>query len=195
MSCQSFLARWFCVSPFCVLLMISPVRAEEPTQQVVNLQTVKYQVTGLFSSGRAQDLRETVAKLDGVTLVSVDYNNAEAIFVFDPQQLFPNVKEPTQVFDQFHNYLGLASRRTFGVKPVCEVPRAQLKWIEIPVVGLDCKGCSLAAYEAIFKMEGVEQATASFKRGLVSAWIHPEQTNQAALEEALEQKKVKLNKQ
>ena len=39
------------------------------------------------------------------------------------------------------------------------VPLAKLKLIEIPVGGLDCKACSLAAYEAIYKIEGVERVT------------------------------------
>jgi hypothetical protein len=64
--------------------------------------------------------------------------------------------------------------------------------VEIPVVGLDCKACCLAAYEAIYRLDGVEQATASFQVGLVTAWIDPAQTNQALLEEALRKKEVAL---
>jgi len=33
--------------------------------------------------------------------------------------------------------------------------------------------------------DGVEQATANFKDGLVTAWIHPKQTDRATLEDAL----------
>jgi hypothetical protein len=43
-------------------------------------------------------------------------------------------------------------------------------------------------------VEGVEQATASFKEGLVTAWIHPHKVNRLKLEEALRKKGVKLLK-
>ena len=49
-----------------------------------------------------------------------------------------------------------------------------------------------AVDEAIYKIDGVEQATASFKAGLVTALINPEKTNRAALEEALKMKQVEL---
>ncbi len=39
-----------------------------------------------------------------------------------------------------------------------------------------------------FKLLGVEQATASFKVGLVTAWIDPAKTDRAMLEEALRKK-------
>ena len=64
--------------------------------------------------------------------------------------------------------------------------------VEIPVVGLDCKACCLAAYEAIYKLEGVERATASFKDGLVTAWIDSEKTDRTKLEAALKQRNVTL---
>ena len=61
--------------------------------------------------------------------------------------------------------------------------------------GLDCKGCALAAYESIAKLDGVEQATVNFKVGLVTAMIDPKKTDRAALEAALKQKQVELKKQ
>ena len=71
-------------------------------------------------------------------------------------------------------------------------PLEKLKLIEIPVVGLDCKGCSYAAYEMIFKLPGVERATASFKAGMVTALIDPKQTDQSKLEEALKKGGVEI---
>jgi hypothetical protein len=59
-------------------------------------------------------------------------------------------------------------------------------------VGLDCRACELSAYEVIFKMEGVEQATCSFKAGMMTALIDPEKTNKSTLEEALKKRNVSL---
>ncbi|OYW12047.1 MAG: hypothetical protein B7Z55_18640, partial [Planctomycetales bacterium 12-60-4] len=88
--------------------------------------------------------------------------------------------------------LRTASQSTFGVRKLCSVPRDKLQLVKIPIVGLDCKGCCLGAYEAIYQLDGVEQATASFKDGLVTAWIDPQKINQSKLEEALKGRGVEL---
>src|SRR6185437_12602160 len=135
---------------------------------------IKHQITGLFSTDREQDLREAFKKIPEIKLVS---------------KVFPNA-EPGQVIQRLDGMLKSASNHTFGVKPLRTVPREKLKRIEIPVAGLDCKACCLAAYEAIYRLEGVETATASFRAGRVTALIDPEKTNRAKLEAALKQRGV-----
>ncbi len=170
------------------LLIAVPAQADDkPTDPL----PVRYRVTGLFSPDRQDDLREVMKKLPDVKLVSIDYKNAEATFVFDANKLF-NRPKPEQIVERFDNLIRANSAATFGIKPLCTTPKDKLKLIEIPVVGLDCKGCCLGAYEAIFRIDGVEQATASFKDGLVTALINPEKTTRAALEEALKKKNVTL---
>jgi copper chaperone CopZ len=151
--------------------------------------TVKHQVTVLFMPEREQDLREAFEKIPQIRLVSIDFKNAEAVFEYDPAKAFPGAK-PAQVIGQFDNLLRTASNRTFGIKPLRSVPLEKLKLIEIPVAGLDCKACSLAAYEAIYKIDGVERATASFRAGRVTALIDPAKTDRAALETALKKRGV-----
>jgi hypothetical protein len=157
-------------------------------------QPVKHRLTGLFSADREADLQLVFKeKIPEVKLVSVDFKTAEATFVYDADKLF-NKPNAEQVIERFDNLLRTHTAGTFGIKAVCTIPRDKLKFVEIPVIGLDCKGCSLAAYEAIYQLEGVEQATASFKAGLVTAWINPEKTDQAKLETALQQRNVQLKK-
>lgn len=155
------------------------------------LPTVKHQVTGLFSKERIPDLQKTMQKLPDIELVKVEFDTAEAEFRYDAAKVFPNAT-PAQTVERFDNMLRDVSRHTFGIKPRCTTPRDKLKLVEISVLGLDCKACCLAAYESIYKLEGVEQATASFKDGLVTAWIHPEQTDATKLEAALKQRNVTL---
>ena len=158
-------------------------------------QPVKHRVTGLFSPDREADLKKVFAeKIPEVKLVSVDFKNSEATFVYDADKLF-NKPKPEQFIERFDNVLRTHTLGTFGIRAVCAIPQDKLEFIEIPVVGLDCKGCCLAAYEAIYKIDGVEQATASFRDGLVTARINPEKTNRAALEEALKAKHVELKTQ
>ena len=104
---------------------------------------------------------------------------------------FKGVK-PDKIVESFDQKVRAASNYTLGIQPLCPTPREQLTRIEIPVVGLDCKACCLAAYEAIFKIDGVAQATASFKEGRITALIDPAKTDRAALEAALKKKNVKL---
>jgi cation transport ATPase len=154
-------------------------------------QEVKHQVTGLFCPERVEDLHKAAKQLVDIELVKVDYATAEAIFRYDPAKVFPNAK-PEQIVEQFNNQMRNASRHTFGITPLCAIPRDKLQFVEIPVVGLDCKACSLGAYEIVYKLDGVEQATASFKTGLVTAWIDPSKTNRKTLEETLVQRNVTL---
>jgi hypothetical protein len=158
------------------------------------LPIVKHQITGLFCPEREKDLREIFeTKLVDYKLVSIDYKNAEASFRYDPVKVFPGAK-PEQIVERFDNQLRDATKHTFGVKPLRITPLEKLKLVEIPIVGLDCKACCLAAYEGVYKLKGVETATASFKEGKITALIDPEQTDQATLEMALKQRGVELKK-
>ena len=83
---------------------------------------------------------------------------------------------------------------TFGLKPPSSTPKNQLKRVEIPVLGLDCKACCLAAYEIVARLDGVEQATASFKEGRISALIDPKRIQITQIEAALKERGVTLNR-
>ena len=163
-----------------VLLVLSP-----------DAQPVKHRVTGLFNPGREADLRDSVKKLADVSIVSIDFDAAEITFSYDAQKLLGKGTEK-QLLERFDNLLRNASHSTFGVRALCSTPKEQLTRVQIPVLGLDCQGCCLSAYESIFRIEGVEQATASFKDGLMTALIDPAKTNRAALEDALKKRGVTL---
>jgi copper chaperone CopZ len=167
----------------CSMILCGSARADQ----------IKYQVTGLFSPDREQDLREVVQSIPQVNLVSIDFTNAEVTFEYDPAKVFPGAK-PEERIQRFDNLLVTASHRTFGVKPLRSVPLDKLQLIEIPVAGLDCKACSLAAYEAVYKLNGVERATASFREGRVTALIDPAKIDRARLVDALEKRGVDVKK-
>jgi copper chaperone CopZ len=173
---------------FCLLLTAAASWAAD--NQAAS-RPIKHQITGLFMKEREEDLREAIATIPQVKLVSIDFKNAEATFAYDPAQAFPGTK-PEQVIQRFDALLKSASSHTFGIKPLRTVPLEKLKQIEIPVAGLDCKACCLAAYEAIYKLEGVERATASFREGCVTALIDPSKMDRARLEEALKKRGVEV---
>jgi hypothetical protein len=152
---------------------------------------VRHQVTGLFSKDREEDLRKVFSTLPEFKIVAIEFENAEIALEYDPENVFPGAT-PEQIVERLDNMVRQASRHTFGIKALRTIPREKLEMLEIGVMGLDCKACSLGAYEAIYRIEGVERATASFRDGLVTAWINPEKTNRAALEEALTRRNVQL---
>jgi copper chaperone CopZ len=162
-------------------MILSTAQAEEAA--------FKHQVTGLFCPEREADLKTTFEKIKEVKLAAVDYKSAIATLQYDPAVAFPGAK-PEQVLERLDNLLRSASQQTFGVRPLRTTPDDKLTLIEIPVVGLDCKACAWAAYGAVYKLEGVEQATASFKEGKITALIDPAKTDRTKLEAALKQRGV-----
>jgi copper chaperone CopZ len=169
---------------FMVLWLVIP-------SNTARAEATKHQVTGLFMKEREQDLREAVERIPQVKLVSIDFENAEANFEYDPAKVFPGAK-PQQIVERLDNLLKSVSNHTFGIKPLRSAPLEQLRLVEIPVAGLDCKACCLAAYEAVYKLDGVERATASFREGRVTALIDPEKTDRAKLEDALKKRGVQI---
>ncbi len=171
-----------------LLWILSPATAEEP-------KLIKHQITGLFAPDREKDLREVFEqKLPQFKLVSIDFKNAEASFDYDPAKTFPGAK-PEQIIERFDNELRNATRHTFGAKPLRTIEKDKLKLIEIPIVGLDCKACSFAVYEMVYRLKGVEQATSSFKEGKLTALIDPEKIDRTEIEMTLKQRGVQFKPQ
>ena len=153
--------------------------------------STRYRIVGLCCVEREGDLREATKKLPGVELLDFDFADGEATFRYDTAKAFPGAK-PEEIPHHLDNLLKTASHHTFGVKPLSVVPKEKLTRVEIAVVGLDCKACSLAAYEAIANLPGVEYATASFKEGRVLARIDPSKIDRDALGSALKARGVEL---
>ena len=171
---------------------IAPSSAARADDKPAEPKAIKHQITGLFCPEREKDLRDLVEqKLSKFKLLSIDYQNAEATFEYDPAKTFPGAK-PEQIVERFDNELRNASRHTFGAKPLRTIPQDKLKQIEIPIVGLDCKACSLAVYESLYRLKGVELATASFKEGKATALIDPEKIDRVEIEMALKSRGVQL---
>lgn len=148
-----------------------------------------YRVLGLFSKDREADLREGFQDIPEIKLLSVNFDDAEITIEFAPAKLFPGQK-PERIVELVNDKVRQATHHTFGVKPRSTVPKDKLREVVIPVAGLDCKACCLAAYEIVAQVEGVVQATASFKDGQVTAKFDPSKTDRAKLEEALRKRGV-----
>lgn len=164
--------------------------ADEPPAKTERLTC---RVLGLFSKDREKDLREAFEELPQIKLVELNFEDAEITIEFVAKVAFPDSKANERV-ERLDQKLRNASHNTFSAKLRSTVDKVKLKEIVIPVRGLDCKACCLAAYESVAQLDGVEQATASFKEGRITARIDPGKTSRAKLEEALKKKGVELGK-
>lgn len=157
---------------------------------------ITLRVTGLFSKDRETDLRAAVEKIERVEIKKIDFETAKVTFEYEVgDEPFKPDTDVEKIRGAIESKIKGASNHTFGAIVPSVLLKDKLKKIEIGVVGLDCKGCAYATYRAIYQIEGVERATASFKNGKVTALIDPKKTNRAALEEALNKRGVTLAKE
>lgn len=178
------------MKPF-LLLLFTAVLACAADEKPASPQLFKHRITGLFSHEREAVLREAVAEIPNVELVSIDFDHAEGTFRYDPAVAFKGTK-PEDIERNLHGKVGNLTHYTLGIQPLIATPVDQLTRVEIPIAGLDCQACCLAAYESIFKVDGVAQATASFKDGKLTALIDPTKTNRDDLIAALKKRLVKV---
>lgn len=168
--------------PLSVLLLSVPsTRADDKPVRRTKLHVM---VTGLFQPDREADLRALFETLPQFTLANVNYDRAEMTVALNPAEVWPNEK-PERFPELLDHQLRNASHGSFGVRPLRTVPLKSLQRVEIPISGLDCKGCSFAAYRIVAQMPGVDRATASFKTGKLVAFIDPAATDPAKLVKAL----------
>lgn len=166
-----------CIPLIALLLLLAPAtRAVNPPAAP---KPITHRIIGLFSPDREADLREALKAIPEVLLGKVDFSLAQATFLYDGSKV--TTEKLNNILRQSH----------FGIAPISASPE-KLTRIEIPVIGLDCKGCAYGAYRILQPIEGVEQATVDFHVGKISALIDPAKTDRAAIEAALKKKQVEV---
>ena len=159
-------------------------------------QTSEFRIVGLFSTDREQDLRDLAAKLPGLNIAGVDFENAKVTLRYDLHQLFPD-EDPRkkwsaeEIQNRLNDLLTNASMGTFGLKPLPTTPANKLTKLELHIGILDCKGCRYGAYLMVIHVSGVEEAIVGLNR-MLTVWIDPSKTDRAAVEEALKKGNVEV---
>jgi len=168
--------------------------ASQPVPELVfdSEHSLQLQVQGLFIAERVDDFQRLLDELPEVRLLNLDFESAALTLAYASDSDWFRGGKPDQVIERLNNRVRQLSGQTLGVVPRSTIPRDKLQRVEFAIVGLDCKACSLAVYSILARVEGVEQATASFHDGLATAWINPEKTNREALETALKSRGVQL---
>lgn len=165
------------------------VRAQD--KKAGKLQQFTYRAIGLFSPERENDLKEAFSKIPNIKLIQVDYQSNRFTVEHDPARTWPG-EMSYRYTEIIHGTLQNVSRGSFGARALPEKPLDQLQIVEIPVVGLDCKGCALGACRLIHQLPGVETVTVDFVGGKIRARVDPNRANRAALEKALKQGGVEI---
>lgn len=186
----------FFLAVIAVLLGGAATRAEEtkPAEPPDGTIRVTWQIRGLFCPERKDDLKALVAeKLPEIKVVDVDLPNAEATFEFDPVVAFgPHARnaKPEQLRFLFNGKLQRESRSSFSASARRTKPLEKLHWIEIPVEGLDCQGCSYGIYLILMGIKGVERAMVDCRTGLATVLIDPEAVDEQVIRDTLRRQHV-----
>lgn len=155
----------------------------------------RFRVSSLFQADRVDDLRALMAeKLPDVSISRIDFETGTASFGIETESVPQLKKEPTpeKVRAHLSQLLRTASKGVIDVLPLSDVPEAELVAAVIPVIGLDCKGCSFGAYRVVARVEGVESATASFANGTIRVRFDRRKTSLETIEAALGQARVMI---
>lgn len=157
----------------------------------------QFRVTSFFIPEREATVREAFESIhESLEVVDLDFETAVATLRFDPavvvERAGDNEENQRALLSQM---LRGSTRGVVDVLPISAVPNEQIEEVVIPVAGLDCIGCSYAAYEAVRRVEGVEYAIASFRDGRVLARFDREKTSEEQLLAELMKKRIPLNYQ
>ena len=173
--------------PLLMMLLSGPTLSSEEIERT-------YRITSFFIPERADAIRKAFESAhEGLKVVKLDFNNATVALRFDPEVVVPRAgKNPTSQ-DSVLNHIIRGATQGLIVLSEPLSPNEKLAEVTIPVAGLDCIGCSYAAYEAVRRIDGVEYAIASFKSGRVYCRYDRDKTNPKQLQEALLKKRIPLN--
>lgn len=152
-----------------------------------------YHVHGLFDRARVAEFQTALTNLSAIKLKSIDYDSAEAILSIDTVALLNRKKyKEEQLIQNLSQHIRGLTKGNFDLEPRKSMPIKDAQYIEIPVIGHDCRGCSFGAYRAVHKQPGVIRATCTLRDGHVKVWIDPQITDRAKLEAAMVKKKIQL---
>ncbi len=149
-------------------------------------------VIGFSAPEREKDFALTMEKMPDLRAIALDAEHARVTLEFNPADLFPKVKvpsDPAAILKRINDLTGAASLRTFQFATPSGLAEDTLAKVEIKVGLLDCKSCRYAFYSAVAGIDGVERATVHSTAGVLTAWIDPQKTSKDALFQAL--KKLK----
>ncbi|HET6881774.1 MAG TPA: DUF1592 domain-containing protein, partial [Pirellulales bacterium] len=157
--------------------------------------TVRLRIMGIYAPHRADFFRQAMTQANDARLLSLAGDMAEAELAYDPDSDRFRGAKAEQLPERFDQLVRNLTEHTVAAKALSAVPLERIERLEIPLIGLDCEACSLGVYDILTRIDGVEQATASFRDGKAIAWIDPSRTDREAILKLLKQRDVRIAEQ
>ncbi|MDX1947712.1 MAG: DUF1592 domain-containing protein [Pirellulaceae bacterium] len=175
----------------------TPAPPPAPLAESPERPTVKYRLVGLSSDERRADLADFLATAPEIRLVEIDAANHEVTLAYDFARLYPLAGPNHKVSDQqlmeaINNIVKRVSLNSFSLKPLLADARGKLAREEIAISTPDCKACRICVYQAVAKVEGVEQAAIDAQTGRLTVWLDSAKATPALVREALAKAKIEL---
>ena len=155
-----------------------------------------FRVTSLFQPDRVADFHALLkGHHPGIIAETVDFNTSTVTLRIDAatNPSLEKARTPEQVRTLLNGMIRASSKGVFELLPVSDTPAEELIEAEIPVIGLDCKGCAFGAYRVVSKIDGVQHVTVSFKDGLIRTRFDRRKTSLEPIEAALGQARIMMN--
>jgi copper chaperone CopZ len=162
-------------------------RQREMTFKDEDQMTVR--VLGLFIKEQSDSFNKALQRIDELRLVAINFEKAEATIQYADSLASGTTSEITERLNQRvrQHTSGIFSLKTLG-----KIPHDQFEKVEIEIVGLDCKACSLAVHDLIVSIDGVTHATADFESGQAYAWFDASKCSAATIKDRLTESGVTL---
>ena len=178
---------------FCAaLLSVVGLSLQAADEKAIEPVDAKFRVLGFFDEEQVDFFKSTIAELEGIELVDVNYEKAEATLRLSDERFIQKGDLAKQVAG-VNTVLRPAARSVFIVMEPDLIPLTERSKITLPIAGLDCRGCSYGAYLCVNELEGVSRATADFGEGHVIVHYDPDKITPLDMEAALAKKSVTMN--
>ncbi len=180
-------------------------RATQPNPATDELETskplsfpsenqIEVVVNGLFIAEQTDRLRTMVQEIEDLRILNLDPTTAQVTFQYSIDKNRFRSDSPQQVIDQLNQILRQQSSGIFSAKAMVPEPATKIQQATFPILGLDCKACSLAVHDILISIDGVIHAKADFQRETATAWYDSDQCSDTAIAEKLQQQGVTLHR-
>lgn len=149
-------------------------------------------VNGLFIPEQTDRLHTMIQEIEDLRILNLDPATAIVTFHYSLDKNRFRSDSPQQVIDQLNQILRHQSNGIFSAKALVAEPANTIQQATFPIVGLDCKACSLAVHDVLIGIEGVIHAKADFQLGSASAWYNSDRCSETVIAEKLEQQGITL---
>ena len=163
--------------------------AEAEPVESVEWREIEVTLFGFFSPERERELHAAARRIPGAELLGVEFETATARFRLARDVEPWKGRDDEQLVAQLNERLRHASGHTLGVEPL-SLGRDEWRQETLQISALDCAACSLAVYEMLRRVPGVEQVTVDLHEGRAVAWLHGSEVDRRALIEMLRSRGV-----